>query len=113
MYDDTSRMRVRGQEILHFGPSTYATEMVLDGGKRLVNEAHARAQEVLQERRELLDKLSRVLMATEVIEGTDLKEYAENRKPIPEPEASPDHEQTDQRSTTSSGHRASSSAFLA
>lgn len=29
LYDGTSRMRVRGTEILHFGPATYATEMVL------------------------------------------------------------------------------------
>jgi len=54
--------------------------------KRLVNEAHATAQEILRGRRELLDSLSRVLMAAEVIEGSDLKAYAEGRKPIPEPE---------------------------
>jgi S-(hydroxymethyl)glutathione dehydrogenase/alcohol dehydrogenase len=29
MEDGTSRMRVRGQEIKHFGPATYATEMVV------------------------------------------------------------------------------------
>ena len=63
--------------------------VVDDEVKRLVNEAHAQAQGILQERRELLDKLSRALMATEVIEGSDLKAYAENRKPIPEPEALP------------------------
>jgi cell division protease FtsH len=69
--------------------------MVDDEVKRLVNEAHARALETLQERREQLDKLSRVLMASEVIEGADLKAYAEGRTPIPEPEERPDGDQTE------------------
>jgi len=66
-----------------------------DEVKRLVNEAHARALETLQERREQLDKLSRVLMASEVIEGADLKAYAEGRTPIPEPEERPNGDQTE------------------
>jgi len=69
--------------------------VVDDEVKRLVNEAHARALETLRERRELLDRLSRVLMASEVIEGADLKAYAEGRQPIPEPEERADGEQTE------------------
>jgi len=53
---------------------------------RLVNEAHERARQVLQGKRELLDRLSDVLMATEVIEGKELKEYVEGIRPIPTPE---------------------------
>jgi cell division protease FtsH len=52
---------------------------------RLVGEAHRRATEILEERRELLDRLSKVLMAQEVIEGTDLEAFLAGTKPIPEP----------------------------
>ncbi|MDP9342607.1 MAG: ATP-dependent zinc metalloprotease FtsH [Actinomycetota bacterium] len=68
--------------------------IVDDEVKRLVNEAHVRAQEILRDRRELLDRLSRVLMSAEVIEGADLNAYAEGRKPIPEPEERADGDQT-------------------
>jgi len=65
--------------------------------KRLVTEAQDRAREILGERQDLLDRLSRVLMSAEVVEGADLKAYVEGRKPIPEPEAvAREQEQTDQ-----------------
>ncbi|MFN2543511.1 MAG: ATP-dependent zinc metalloprotease FtsH [Actinomycetota bacterium] len=53
---------------------------------RLVKEAYERAQGILQERRELLDKLSKLLMAQEVIEGQPLLDYVEGNRPIPSPE---------------------------
>ena len=53
---------------------------------RLVNQAHDRANEILRERRDLLDQLAKVLIATEVIDGADLMDYVEGRKPIPTPE---------------------------
>ncbi|HXF74116.1 MAG TPA: ATP-dependent zinc metalloprotease FtsH [Actinomycetota bacterium] len=53
---------------------------------RLVNEAHERAARILGERRELLERLSRLLMAREVIEGKELRDYVEGRAEIPEPE---------------------------
>ena len=50
---------------------------------RLLNEAHDRAKEILEGVRDLLDRLSDVLVEREVIDGKDLKEYAEGTKPIP------------------------------
>jgi cell division protease FtsH len=52
---------------------------------RLVNQAHDRARQILDERRDQLDRLSQLLRKIEVIEGADLKDYVEERKPIPEP----------------------------
>jgi cell division protease FtsH len=51
--------------------------------KRLVEEAHDRARTVLQARRDLLDRLSDLLMVNEVIEGKDLQEYVQGKRPIP------------------------------
>ncbi|HEY7280904.1 MAG TPA: ATP-dependent zinc metalloprotease FtsH [Actinomycetota bacterium] len=52
---------------------------------RLVAEAHRRATEILEERREMLDRLSKLLMAQEVIEGIDLEAYVSRTRPIPDP----------------------------
>ncbi|HLB62891.1 MAG TPA: ATP-dependent zinc metalloprotease FtsH [Actinomycetota bacterium] len=54
---------------------------------RLVNQAHDRAQGVLEDRRGQLDKLSALLMAREVIDGRDLHNYIDGRAPIPDPTA--------------------------
>jgi cell division protease FtsH len=51
--------------------------------KRLVEEAHDRARSVLTAKRDLLDRLSDLLMVNEVIEGKDLQEYVGGTKPIP------------------------------
>jgi hypothetical protein len=51
--------------------------------KRLVDEAHERANRVLEARRDLLDRLADLLMVIEVIEGSDLNEYVQGTKPIP------------------------------
>jgi len=53
---------------------------------RLINRAHERAREVLEGKRELLDRLAEVLIATEVIEGKELKEYVDGTKPVPTPD---------------------------
>jgi cell division protease FtsH len=53
---------------------------------RLLNAAHDRAEEILNERRELLDRLSELLLVTETIDGADLEAYATGAKPIPDPE---------------------------
>ena len=66
---------------------------------RLVNEAHDRAAEILRERRDLLEKLAKVLIVQEVIDGKDLHDYVEGRKPIPtqeEVEAARDQAPTEQ-----------------
>ena len=50
---------------------------------RLVNFAHDRARKILSERRHMLDRLSELLMVSEVIEGDDLLSYFEGRSPVP------------------------------
>ncbi len=52
---------------------------------KLVTEAHRRANEILEERHEMLDHLSKLLMAQEVIEGIDLEAYVSGTRPIPDP----------------------------
>jgi len=54
--------------------------------KRLVDEAHDRARKVLEEKRDLLDRLSDLLIVTEVIEGKALDAYVDGTEPIPTPE---------------------------
>jgi len=53
---------------------------------RLVNEAHDRATEVLTRHHEILEKLSKILIVDEVIDGGDLQAYFDGNKPIPTPE---------------------------
>jgi cell division protease FtsH len=57
--------------------------LVDDEIKRLVGEAHDRAILVLNEHRDFLEKMSRILILTEVIDGPDLNAYFEGSKPIP------------------------------
>ena len=52
----------------------------------MVEEAHDRAYAILQDKRELLNQLSALLIAVETIEGDDLSQYVKGTKPIPEPE---------------------------
>jgi cell division protease FtsH len=52
---------------------------------KLVTGAHRRATEILEERHEMLDRLSKLLMAQEVIEGIDLEAYMSGTRPIPDP----------------------------
>ena len=50
---------------------------------RLVNEAHETALRILEKDRELLDRLSDVLIAREVVEGSQLRRYLDGDDPIP------------------------------
>ena len=50
---------------------------------RLVDEAHGRATEVLEQYRRFLEQMSQILIVTEVIDGPDLHSYFEGSKPIP------------------------------
>jgi cell division protease FtsH len=52
---------------------------------RLLAEAHDQAQRILLEHRDLLDRLSRLLLVTETIDGAELQGYASGEKDIPEP----------------------------
>jgi len=66
---------------------------------RLVHHAHGQAREILADHREMLERLSKILMVQEVIEGKDLHDYVEGHKPIPtieEAEASRDQAATEQ-----------------
>jgi cell division protease FtsH len=53
---------------------------------RLLNDAHDRAERILLDKRELLDRLSELLLVTETIDGADLEAYATGAKKIPNPE---------------------------
>jgi cell division protease FtsH len=48
---------------------------------RIVSEAHDRARTILGERKDLLDRLARLLMEREVLEGKELREMVEGRVP--------------------------------
>ncbi len=50
---------------------------------RLVNDAHGRAETVLADKKELLDRLARLLMVREVMEGKELKGYVDGTLEIP------------------------------
>ena len=65
--------------------SGHTAEVIDQEVNRLLNEAHDRAEKILIERRDLLDKLSALLLVTETIDGTDLEAYATGTKPIPIP----------------------------
>jgi cell division protease FtsH len=73
------------------GPSSrmsgHTAELIDQEVSRLVGEAHDRATAILKDKRELLGKLSQVLIATEVIEGDDLRGYADGTTPIPDSES--------------------------
>ncbi len=69
---------------------------------RLVNEAHDRAREILQHDRDLLDRLSSVLVEREVIDGKDLSDYVEGKVPIPTP-AELEKEAAERRSENGQG----------
>ena len=69
------------------GKMSGATAQLIDEEvSRLLAEAHTQAENILKERRDLLDRLSALLLVTETIDGDDLKTYADGTKPIPDPE---------------------------
>jgi cell division protease FtsH len=65
--------------------SAHTSELIDKEVRRLLDEAHDRATTILQENRALLDRLSALLIATEVIDGDELKAYVEGTKQIPDP----------------------------
>jgi cell division protease FtsH len=63
------------------------TQLVIDQeAGQLMNEARDRAIEILKRDRDLLEKLSRVLVAREVLEGDELMRYVEDASQIPSDE---------------------------
>jgi cell division protease FtsH len=65
--------------------SAHTAELIDKEVRRLLDEAHVRAEKILQANRELLNRLSALLIATEVIDGDELKAYANGTKEIPDP----------------------------
>ena len=65
--------------------SAHTSELIDKEVRRLLDEAHVRAEKILEENRGLLNQLSALLIATEVIDGDELKAYVEGKKPIPDP----------------------------
>jgi cell division protease FtsH len=82
--------------------SAHTSELIDKEVRRLLDEAHIRAEKILTEHRELLNRLSALLIATEVIDGDELKAYFEGRKEIPDPATirpTPKHEPSTDRDT--------------
>jgi cell division protease FtsH len=65
--------------------SGHTSELIDKEVRRLLDEAHDRAEVILADNRELLNRLSALLIATEVIDGDELKAYVEGMKEIPDP----------------------------
>jgi cell division protease FtsH len=65
--------------------SAHTSELIDKEVRRLLDEARLRADKILNENRGLLNQLSALLIATEVIDGDELKAYVEGTKPIPDP----------------------------
>ncbi len=53
---------------------------------RLLSEAHDRAEVILNDHRDLLDRLAKLLLVVETIDGEDLEAYAAGTKAIPDPD---------------------------
>jgi cell division protease FtsH len=65
--------------------SAHTAELIDKEVRRLLDEAHVRAERILESNRDLLNRLSALLIATEVIDGDELKAYVEGTKEIPDP----------------------------
>jgi cell division protease FtsH len=65
--------------------SAHTAELIDKEVRRLLDEAHVRAEKILTDNLSLLNRLSALLIATEVIDGDELKAYVEGRKEIPDP----------------------------
>jgi cell division protease FtsH len=66
---------------------------------RLLHEAHDQAERILLQHRDLLDRLSALLLVTETIDGEDLEAYTGGTKPIPDSEQLREHEEAKERET--------------
>jgi cell division protease FtsH len=64
--------------------SEETAKMVDNEVTRLVGEAHQRAQDILDDQKSLLERLARLLMVQEVLEGKDLDRYVMGGEPVPD-----------------------------
>jgi cell division protease FtsH len=61
-------------------------QLIDEETRRLLDEAHVKAERILTERRPLLDSLRDLLLVVETIDGDDLEAYATGTKQIPDPD---------------------------
>ena len=90
MSDDIGPISIGNDEQQWFAaPEGLAEDRRADrrGDPPLLEEAHARAYAILEEKKDLLGQLSALLIAVETIEGDDLLAYVKGEKPIPAPDA--------------------------
>jgi cell division protease FtsH len=77
--------------------SSGTAEKIDEEVSRLLSEAHDQAELILNAHRDMLDRLSALLLVTETIDGEDLEAYTGGTKPIPDAEQLRQHEETKQR----------------
>ena len=77
--------------------SSGTAEKIDEEVSRLLSEAHDQAERILNAHRDMLDRLSALLLVTETIDGEDLEAYTGGTKPIPDAEQLRQHEETKQR----------------
>jgi cell division protease FtsH len=94
-HDDPNAFFMNGPRI-----SAGTAEKIDEEVNRLLGEAHDRAEVVLKEHRELLDKLAAVLLVTETIDGADLEAYAAGTKEIPDPATLPKNNRLSEAAAT-------------
>jgi cell division protease FtsH len=75
--------------------SAHTAEVIDEEVARLLHEAHEQATSILNDRRELLDRLTDLLLVVESIVGDDLAAYADGSKQIPNPEAARREQEAD------------------
>jgi cell division protease FtsH len=89
-YGSTGFRRAGGMGYLFPGDrpeySEDTAQVIDEEAGRMLAEAHDRATQILNQDQQLLQNLSRVLMAREVIEGAELKRLVDGEIPIPSDE---------------------------
>ena len=93
-HDDPNAFFGGGQKI-----SGGTAEKIDEEISRLLGEAHDRAERLLTKHRDMLDRLSALLLVTETIDGEDLEAYTGGTKPIPDGEELRQHEEAKERET--------------
>ena len=91
-HDDPNALFGGGPKI-----SAGTSEKIDEEVTRLLAEAHDEAERILIEHRDMLDRLSALLLVTETIDGEDLEAYTGGTKPIPNAEELRQQEEVKQR----------------
>jgi len=72
-------------------------EKIDDEVSRLLSEAHDRAERILTSHRDMLDRLSALLLITETIDGEDLEAYTSGSKTVPSTDELREQEEAKER----------------